>query len=381
MFRLATLVLILVVLVFSCSPQVKFPPSSVTVPSASQSASVKESWQQQWEKSLNEAGKQGKVVIYTTLGSDTTSILRQGFKDKYGIEAEFIGGGGGEIAKKLLTERRAGIYLADIFQGGANTAITSFKPEKALDAMEKALILPEVTDARMWVDGKIEFVDKDRTIFPYLNYTVPPLAINTDIVKPEDIKSYKDLLASKWKGKMTLQDPTISGTGINWFGVVSELILNMDFMRNLAKQEPVIIRDRRLQVEWLAQGKYPLAIAPQGDTVGNFIREGAHLVKLTPIEGAHMTSGSGNVTLINQAVHPDAARVYLNWLLGREAQTLHSMANLLPSARVDVPTEGIDPTSVVQPGVKYYRSTTEDFILRDPQRSKAAQEVFGQLMK
>lgn len=245
----------------------------------------------------------------------------------------------------------------------------------------QALILPEVTNQNMWYDGKLDFADKERTVFPYLMYTVPPLAYNTTIVKPEDINSYRDLLNPRWKGKMVMQDPSLTGTAINWFGVVSEIIMGMDYMRELAKQEPVITRDRRLQVEWLAHGKYPIAIAPQADILGNFEREGAPIKKHTPVEGSHKSAGSGHIALINRAPHANAARLYINWLLGQEAQTIHSKVNLLPSARVDVPTAHVDPSNILQPGIKYFQTSKEEFILGDVKRAENAVEIFGPLLR
>ena len=207
------------------------------------------------------------------------------------------------------------------------------------------------------------------------------MAYNINSVRPEDIKSYRDLLNPQWKGKMVIQDPTQTGTAINWFGVVSEVIMGMDYVRELAKQEPVITRDRRLQVEWLAQGKYPIAIAPQSDTLGTFEREGAPIKKHTPVEGAHTSAGSGHIALINRPAHPGAARLFINWLLGREAQTIHSKASLLPSARADVPVDHLDPSSIIQPGIKYFHTSREEFILGDIKRMQNAQEVFGHLVR
>lgn len=321
------------------------------------------------------------MVIYTTLGGETTPILRKAFMDKYGIAVEYIGGTGGEMAQKILMERKSGLFLVDLWQGGNTTLINSLKPASVLDPLEPALILPEVKDTSKWVGGKLEFVDKERTIFPYLAYAAPPIAINTSIVRPEDMKSYRDLLNSRWKGKITIQDPTMPGFGQNWFAVALELGMGLDYMRELAGQEPVLIRDRRLQVEWLAQGKYPVAIAAQSDILGAFEKEGASVRKLTLTEGTNRSAGSGNISLIKQAPHPGAARVFLNWVLTAEAQTLHSKANLLPSARIDVSTAGLDPSNIMQPGVKYFNADNEDFILSLPQKRNLAREVFGYLIR
>lgn len=371
------LLTIIILISISCGPKTTSPAAPVQlVPNAP----VLETWQVKWEKVISQARKEGSVVIFGTVSGETTTVLGEAFKAKYGIGAEFLGGRGAEVAQKILTERKAGIYSVDVYLGGTTSAVTMLKPAKVFDPLEPALILPEVSDPKMWVFG-LDFVDKDRTIMPYLAYVVPPMAINTNLVKPEDLKSYRDLLQPKWKGKMVMQDPTSPGSAIVWFGVVSEFIMGVDYMRELAKQEPIIVRDRRLQVEWLAQGKYPIAIAPQSDILGNFQREVASIKKHTTQEGTFRSAGSGFVALMNQAPHPNASELFINWLLGREAQILYSKSNLLPSARLDVPRELSDPDNLIQPGVKYYEVDKEEFVRFDTKRWEIAREIFGNLIR
>lgn len=373
--------LVLVILgLYSCSARTTQAPSSEKAPAAAPAAPVTSTAGGQWEKVVSQAKKEGNVVVFGTVAGETTTVMGKAFLDKWGMRAEFIGGRGAEVAQKILTERKSGLYLIDVYLGGTTSAVTMLKPAQVFDPLEPALILPEVADPKMWANG-LDFVDKDRTIMPYLSYAVPPMAINTNQVKPEDIKSYRDLLQPRWKGKIVMQDPSQPGTAIVWFGVVSELIMGIDYMKDLAKQEPVITRDRRLQVEWLAQGKYPIAIAPQSDILGNFEREGAPIKKHLTQEGTFRTGGSGFIALVNQAPHPNAARLFINWFLGKEAQTLYSKNNLLPSARVDVLKDHVDPGNIVQPGVKYFEVDKEDFVRFDTKRWEIAREIFGPLMR
>lgn len=350
-------------------------PAPVPVPGAPRAA-----WEEEWEKVMREAKREGKVVVYDSLGVETVTPLRKAFKEKYGIDAEFMSGVGVQMAQKLLAERKAGLNLADIFQGSSSIMMNLLKPIDALDPLEPALILPEVKDPRMWLGGKMEFVDQARTMFPYFAYVSTPMAVNTNLVKQEDIKSYRDLLTPRWKGKISMGDPTVPSAASYWFAVNAKM-LGLDFMRELAKQEPVVARDWRLQMEWLAQGKYPVTIAPNPDTYAIFKREGAPVNVFITSEGSYQAAGTGQVSLLKGIPHPNAARVYLNWLLGREAQTLHSRISLIPSARVDVPVDHLDPLRIIKPGVKYFNTDTEDFIRELPGMLRQAREIFGPLMQ
>lgn len=375
-----TLVLLVLVLMIpiSCGPKITSPPVSERAPVPAGPA--RESWQATWEKVVSMAKKEGKVVIFGAVSGETTTALGKAFRERHGMGAEFIGGAGGEIAQKIIAERKAGLFLADVFLGGANSGVTMLKPAGLFDPLEPAFILPEVTDPKLWVFG-FDFVDRDRTMLPYLAYAVPPMVINTNLVKPDEIKVYRDLLQPKWKGKIVMQDPSGPGTAGVWFGVVSEFIMGLDYLRELAKQEPVITRDRRLQVEWLALGKYLIAIAPQSDITGNFIKGGAPIKKHSVAEGTFRTAGSGFIALVNQAPRPNAARLFINWMLGKEGQIVYSQQTLLPSARIDVPKDWVDPDSVIQPGVKYYEVDREDHIRQDVKRWAAAREIFGPLVR
>lgn len=354
-----------------------------TMPTPNPSISAiatKASWEEEWENVLREAKKEGKVVVYSALGVETTTYLRKAFKEKYGVDAEFMSGVGVQMAQKLLTERKAGLNLVDIYQGSASIMLNILKPIEALEPIEPALILPEIKDPRMWLGGKMDFVDQDRTIFPYFAYVSTPMARNTNLVKQEDIKSYRDLLTPRWKGKISIGDVTVPSAASYWFAVNVE-IMGLDYMRELVKQEPVVVRDWRLQMEWLAQGKYPVTIAPHPDTYATFKREGAPIDHFITSEGSYKAAGTGQVSLIKGAPHPNAARLYLNWLLGREAQTLHSKISLIPSARVDVPTDHLDPLRIIKTGEKYVNTEAEDFIRDHPNKLKLAREIFGSLMR
>lgn len=374
MKKLVGLALLTTIFLYACAPKTvtESPisaPVTVTAPKAP--------WEETWEKVVNEGRKEGSVVIISALGSEVATTMNQAFSKKYGVAIEFNSGRGAEIAQKIITQRRAGLHVTDIFMGGATSGINTLKPAGAFDPLERAFILPEVVDPKNWLNEKLTFVDRDRTIFPYVYYAVPPLGINTDLVKPEDVKSHRDLLSPRWKGKIVMQDPTTPGTAGSWFASVHK-VLGLDFMRELAKQEPMITRDQRLQWEWIAQGKYPVGISPSSNLKSTFIKAGAH-VQLLAIDGTFTSGGSSNIAMLNQAPHPNATRLFINWFLGREGQTIMSKASLLPSARVDVPTDHVIPETIPKPG--YVDAGGEDFLLDLPNQMEIAREIFGHLTR
>lgn len=374
-----------ILLFFACSSRTATStPSPMTSEAKSSSVGPERSndgWKDKWEKWVQEAKKEGWVVVYSTAGEQARVDLGKAFKNKFGIPMEYISGVGGVLARKLLTERQAGLYLADVYIGGSTTPITQMKPIGALDPLEPVLILPEAVEPAAWWGGGLRWIDKDRTVLACFTYSAVPLGINAKLVEPSEIKSYNDLLNPKWKGKIIIGNPTVAGLGQMLHAIIGGRIMGSDYLRELVKQEPLVISDQRQMVEWVAQGKYPIVIYPKTDIITEFKRAGAPIAGVTPVEGTFITGGSGDVSLINRAAHPNAARVFINWLLTREGQTIFSQAHGSPSGRLDVTTEGLNPELVVKPGGKYVPGDDEELLLGMMEDRQKAMEIFGSLLK
>lgn len=391
-FLASVIILLLVVLgLAACAPQPS--PTPTPAPVATPKAKVvatpvavspKAAWEEKWDGVVAAGKREGRVVVYRTVGMEATMriALAEAMK-KHGINLEVVSGRGAELSAKILAERRAGIYSVDVYMGGTTTPTNELKPAGVFDPMEPALILPEVTDPAVWWGGKgVLWVDKDRLILASGAYPQASLTLNTNLVKPGEVKAYRDLLDPKWKGKIVMNDPTVAGAGQKWFSVLGMQILNWDFMRSLAKQEPAIVRDQRQQVEWLAHGKHAIGLAAEPMIVLEFVKAGASLLQLNAEEGVGLVTGPGSIALINRAPNPNAARVFINWFLSREGQTVYSRAMGAQSARLDVPTEGIPAARIRDPQAKYFWAEREEFLVKEAAEGrKMAVEIFGPLIR
>ncbi len=383
MKKKAVLIIGLFLFFIGCAPQnvrerVSPPMVSETVSPTKEKAG----WELEWNKTIVAANRENKVVVYNTSNSTVLTAIGTAFKRKYGLELENITGRGAELAVRLLNERKAGLYMADLYMAGTTTPVVTLKPAGALDPLKPALILPEVVNPGAWYGGDLRWVDPQFNILGFLAYPNALVVVNTQLVKKGEVKSLQDLLNPMWKGKIVMNDPSVAGTGSKSFVVIGWQKLNLDYWRNFAKQEPAIMRDQRLLIEWVARGKYAIAFAPRPPEVAEFKTAGAPIEYIMPEEGTYLSTGSGAIALINKARHPNAAKVFLNWLLSREGQTVFTQAHGANSARVDVPTEGLDPELIRQPGVKYFLGAdTEEWLLKEPERNSVAKEIFKDLMK
>ena len=338
-------------------------------------------WEEEWARVLAAAKQEGKVaVVATGVGSLGREALTDPFQKKYGIAIEFITMEGAEAAPRFEIERAAGQYLWDVYLGGTTTMITALKPKGTLDPIEPTLILPEVKDPKNWLGGQLEFADKDRLTLVMMSYSKTPIYVNSNLVKPGEIKSVRDLLDPKWKGKILSGDPRVAGPGQATFSFFyAHKDLGPNFIQELAKQDVTLVRDYRTPVEWLAQGKYPILLGGAETTAAPMIKEGLPIKMLDPKqlkEGGYMTSSNGTITLVNKAPHPNAAKIYINWLLSKEGQTVFARSQGYSSRRLDVPN-GDWTAPELLPVAGYWVSYDEEAVALKDRLVPVLRQVFG----
>ncbi|HLQ36006.1 MAG TPA: extracellular solute-binding protein [Chloroflexota bacterium] len=172
-------------------------------------------------------------------------------------------------------------------------------------------------------------------------------------MKPDEFTSWRDLTKPQWKEKLVIgRDPMLAGYGramFTFFYMKQEL--GPDFITQVLKQNPKILRDDHTGAQWLGEGKYPVCFCSDIE-INPMIDAGLPIAMVDPRklqEATHATSAYANVMLANRAPHPNAAKVYVNWVLSQEGGASFSKAGGVPSLRVDVGMEGIDPKLVPDP--------------------------------
>ncbi len=319
------------------------------------------SWDAEWARTVKAAEQEGQVVIYKISG-DTEWLA---FQQKYPkIKVVLVPGNAAQIQQRILAERRAGKYLADMVRLGGGTTTVLFKA-KALDPIAPTFILPEVKDTSKWLDGKHHYNDgENQYVFAYAAWPLHLLGYNTQLVDAQALRGYSDLLEPKWKGKMTIKDPREPGGGSPLLFLYHNPQLGPEYIKKLFTVGGLtFIRDLRQQLDWIASGKYPIALTPQATEVEAAKKKGLPVDMLDAHafakDGVGLEAGGTMVALVNKAPHPNAAKVLINWFLSREGQiTVQRTGPDEPgqnSLREDIPKEHLPVSLQRQKGTKYIR--------------------------
>ncbi len=327
------------------------------------------------------AKAEGSVVVDGPPLDSVREVIGPGFQRAYGIPVTYISGGGSATAARVRAERASGKYLLDVFISGPDTPTITFLPSGWLDKIEPVLVARDVVDKRNWKDGHLWYEDEGHTILRVLQYVVPELAVNTKFVQPKQVATWKSLLEPKWQGKMVAKDPASSGGSGASLTSYFYLVFGPDFVKKLyVEQKPMLSRDARQAAQWLADGSYPILIGPDTTAMDQFVKLGYPLQPVFPTDGPSvLTGGWGLIGLLNKAQHPNAAKLFINWLAGREAQTAYAKATQSLSLRTDIHYVDMPGYLFPQKGTKYMDTYDFKFVTeqRDPALAKA-RELLGE---
>jgi iron(III) transport system substrate-binding protein len=181
-------------------------------------------------------------------------------------------------------------------------------------------------------------------------------AINTREVNPQDFRSIRDLLDPKWKGKISFMDPTVSGTGSNQAALLY-VRFGEDFIRQLlVEQKPMISRDRRQLTDWLARGTHPISFGAEDGEVERLRKQGFPLLPLYSLSDMPgSVSGGDQIGFLSNAPHPNAAKIFINWMASKEGSEIFSRAFNMVPLRNDIDARSFLPPEIIpQPGVDYF---------------------------
>jgi iron(III) transport system substrate-binding protein len=276
---------------------------------------------------IDAARKEGTVVWYSTLiVNQLVRPMAEAFEKKYpGIAVKYSRTPAGEMALKLQNEIRAHSVQADVFD--ANSAFFQAMP---LDN----LVEYKAQAAESYPDN----LKDPKGRFTAVNVFTMATGINTNLVpEAERPKTYEDLLDPKWKGKMAwTTDLTPNGPP----GFIGNILTTMGqekgmaYLEKLAKQDVANVpASQRVVLDQVISGQYAIGLMIFNHHTVISAKKGAPVtwLKIEPL-----ISTGNYVGLIKNSPHPNAGKLFEEFLLSKDGQTVLQKANYLP-ADPDVP--------------------------------------------
>ena len=248
-----------------------------------------ETWKAKWDKVVSDAREEGKVTIYAGgpgAGIDRREVFKKLFETAFpGIKVNYVVMPRGSASIfRVSAERRAGKFIPDVYLGGVGTTYRTLGPRGAFQPLRSALILPEVVDTSKWFEGKLWFIDNPgKYALAYAIATSTILAVNTKLVDPKDITSYKDLLKHKWRDKIAVRDVSGGGVGSSYIKFLyANPSLGPEYIKNLYGMDISLSRNAYQLVDWLARGRAAVFVFPGLNDIDTAREQGLHVDVLNP---------------------------------------------------------------------------------------------------
>ena len=279
------------------------------------------------QRLIEGAKREGSLLFYTTFPTEYANQLIEPFKSKYGVKVDVWRARSEIVLRKVIAEARAGSPNVDV--------ITVFSP--AAEALRRENLLQEIHSAYhkdlvpSAVPAHREWVSTLQHVFVQ--------AYNTGKVRKEDLpKTYQDLLAPKWKGKLAIE-----GDDHEW---MSSVIADMGqaegvkFFRDLVASNGVSVRSGHpLLTNLVASGEVALALTVYQYSVEQAKKKGSPIDWFVIEPAVSITNG---IAVAKRAPHPHAALLFYDYIISPEGQRILARIGYVPThARIESPVKGV----------------------------------------
>jgi iron(III) transport system substrate-binding protein len=271
---------------------------------------------------LDAAKREGEIVFYASMNLAEANIMIAEFEKRYpSIKVKLNRAGSEKLLTRVLAEARAKRVAADVIQ----------TVEFSMHILKRSGVLARHISPS---DSLYPKNFKDEGFWTTVYYNPYVTAYNTRLVASRMApKTYDDLLDPKWKGKMMME-----GTKADWFAGMLQIMgqeRGLQYMRQLAKQEPMLREGHELLAQLVAAGEGFFDINIPASSVDRVKEKGAPVDWIALGEAPAIMVGIG---LASQATHVNAAKLFIDFALSREGQRLQQGFGRLV-ARTDLASE------------------------------------------
>lgn len=253
---------------------------------------------------LNAARKEGNVIVYAAIPPQLMKPINDAFEKQYGVRVDYWRASTTGILDRALNEWRAGQPGYDVLEGNKG-------PQLILKGEGVFAKFPPPSAGKF----PKQFLEPDALLTPW-RFNPISILYNTDLVKKDDVpKRLTDLLLPKWKGKITMPDPSRHTTTAEFLANLGkyEGIHWKEFANGLAQQQPLFVESFAPIVNTVIRGEAALGLA--------YLK---YVIQFKgPFDYARLDKYLADTNYLGvskKAPHPNAARAYVEFLCSPEGQ-------------------------------------------------------------
>jgi iron(III) transport system substrate-binding protein len=233
--------------------------------------------------------------------------------------------------------------------------------------IQPLFLLPDLKDPKTWGGWDQVFFDNEhKYVLATQNFLKMPF-YNAKLLPPEKVKAEgtKVFLDPALKGKIIWHDPLLPGSG-ETFAVVMRKLLGDAGLKTFVQQQVVFTPNMMDLVDRMARGQYAMALGPVLTSLLDRYRKAGLEFDIRPLGntpelGAYSNTGGSNLIVMKDAPHPNAAKLFVNWLNSKDIATRLAKAMEQDTNREDVPSQ-VDPARARVAGAHYIEPQRESMV-------------------
>jgi iron(III) transport system substrate-binding protein len=289
------------------------------------------------------AAREGELVVYGHSGTERRDVILE-FERAYPEIDVKITASPGDSAEdaRLQAEWQEGVFHWDVLAAGDRWLLGTYRKLDHLQPIEALVVRPDILDDANWLGGfHANFMDAaGRYIFMFHIFIAETAFIRTDLVKQSEIATLADLANPKFRGKIGWVDPRMGGMAAVQASFIYRTIGPGEVRQLLTTQEPQVFANaQQLMQNMLRTDDIWIAIGLDRPVIKKFTDEGLGktIEKLECGDCLQQGGTGGFLAVPKKAPHPNAAKLFVNWMLSAEGQTAWSRISRENSRRLDVP--------------------------------------------
>ncbi len=233
-----------------------------------------------WNKVVAAARQEGQVIVWAQAGEQSRKFWKDAFeKDNPGIKVElFQASNSSERDTRVLRERDAGVFKADVLVAGSGGMIGRLKPAKAIQPL-LPFMRPDILDSKNWLNSAPVWVDNEKQYVLIADLPAGTPAITNPAIPEGEIRDWDDLLSPQYDGKIISLDPRQSGLAFAYsLFMYTNPDLGPGYVEKFYKGGRVVFTpDQRQIAEWVDSGRMQVGFALRESEIAPILQIGSKI--------------------------------------------------------------------------------------------------------